>query len=97
MKSTAVDTGLKMAHNARTPETTGVEIGVSDTTCEKSQKTQGIAIFSHLNSSSMAACVEGRKTRRSASGADTPIYSSRRPHWRECGGKSNLPLGVTHV
>ena len=97
MKSTAVDTGLKMAHNARTHETTGVEIGVSEAFREKSRKPMSFAIFSSLYTSSMAACVEGRKTRRSASGADTPIYSSRRPHWRECGGKSNLPLGVTHV
>ena len=29
MKSTAVDTGLKMAHNARTPETTGAGLGRS--------------------------------------------------------------------
>lgn len=66
----------QMAHNARTPEKTGVDIDVSNHRSEKSLQTKSLAIFSILTSSSMAGWVEGRETRRFAS---VPIRQSTQP------------------
>jgi hypothetical protein len=96
MKCSAIDRLNLFGYDARTSETTGVEIGVSENCGEKSLQTKKFSDFFTSLSVFYGGLSGGSQDPSVSMVSDTPICSSRRPHWRECCGYLINNLGVAH-